>query len=335
MIRVVNFAPHRAICTVLLLLAAVFGLVQVAEGADRPKLLWKVPTNDWVISLAVGPDGDVYAGTWTGGVVYVLSSEGRRLRQITLGDSNNYGVDELVVSSDRTIYARSINEQLYALAPDGELKWKKINVSGRALAVGQNGVYANSYALDPTTGEPTVKFPGAFLTLGDDGTVYIQDQVICAFEPGGQLKWKSRSDSDTPPPSGAHVLVGNDGTIYGNSHRSYVVRDPVTGARRYVRPPAGVPHNLVVAFDTRSGSIKWSFQSKATLPALAKGNDGTIYVGSYDGHVYALDPHSGELRWKFWTGGGWGKMPVHALTVGNNGTIYAGAGKFVEAIRPP
>jgi len=49
--------------------------------------------------------------------------------------------------------------------------------------------------------------------------------------------------------------------------------------------------------------VKWTFRTGAAVissPAVA---NGTVYVGSSDHNLYALDAASGTLRWKFATGG--------------------------------
>ena len=52
-------------------------------------------------------------------------------------------------------------------------------------------------------------------------------------------------------------------------------------------------------------------------PAI--GADGTVYVGSYDNNVYALDGQSGQLKWKYITGGFVQSSPA----IGADGTVYA------------
>jgi len=51
------------------------------------------------------------------------------------------------------------------------------------------------------------------------------------------------------------------------------------------------------------GDIIWTFQTGGYVnssPAI--GNDGTIYVGSEDRHLYALDGKTGKTKWKYQTG---------------------------------
>ncbi len=69
------------------------------------------------------------------------------------------------------------------------------------------------------------------------------------------------------------------------------------------------------------GTQKWKFATgAAVMSSPALGTDGTIYVGSFDDNVYALNP-AGTLKWKFATGGAAWSSPA----VGADGTIYIGS----------
>ena len=54
-------------------------------------------------------------------------------------------------------------------------------------------------------------------------------------------------------------------------------------------------------------------------PAI--GSDGTIYVGSHDKKLYAINGKSGVKLWDFETGGSVGSSPA----IGSDGTIYVGS----------
>jgi len=50
------------------------------------------------------------------------------------------------------------------------------------------------------------------------------------------------------------------------------------------------------------GSLKWNYQTNHSISSSpAVGKDGTVYVGSWDNKVYALNP-DGSLKWKYQTG---------------------------------
>jgi outer membrane protein assembly factor BamB len=78
-------------------------------------------------------------------------------------------------------------------------------------------------------------------------------------------------------------------------------------------------------------SATWSFAAGASVrssPVLA--NDGTIYFGSDDAYLYALNPN-GSQKWRFLTGGAVESVPA----VGADGTIYFGSDdNQVRALTP-
>ncbi len=66
-------------------------------------------------------------------------------------------------------------------------------------------------------------------------------------------------------------------------------------------------------------SLRWSYLtgSYASSPAVA---DGTVYLGSDDRKVYALDAATGRLRWDFTTGNG-----IYAGPAVSGGIVYIGS----------
>jgi outer membrane protein assembly factor BamB len=79
-----------------------------------------------------------------------------------------------------------------------------------------------------------------------------------------------------------------------------------------------------------SGCKKWSFATGGVVaPRPMLGPDGTIYAGSVDKKVYALNP-DGSQKWSFTTEG-----PVYTrAAIGPDGTIHVGAGGKVYALNP-
>ncbi|MHB8523535.1 MAG: outer membrane protein assembly factor BamB family protein [Limisphaerales bacterium] len=68
---------------------------------------------------------------------------------------------------------------------------------------------------------------------------------------------------------------------------------------------------------------KWVFSTgSAVISSPAIGPDSTVYVGSADGDVYALDGASGAKKSSFNTGGG----VVSSPAIATDGTIYIGSG---------
>jgi outer membrane protein assembly factor BamB len=67
--------------------------------------------------------------------------------------------------------------------------------------------------------------------------------------------------------------------------------------------------------------LKWSFTTDGSVSSSpAIGTDGTIYIGSYDNKLYAINP-DGSQKWSFTTG-----YPIDSSpAIGADGTIYVGS----------
>lgn len=73
------------------------------------------------------------------------------------------------------------------------------------------------------------------------------------------------------------------------------------------------------------GQKFWEFQTGGSVyssPAI--GADGTVYVGSEDGKVYALNGATGQKLWEFQTGGT--VQLQSSPAIGADGTVYVGSG---------
>ncbi|MDP7011565.1 MAG: PQQ-binding-like beta-propeller repeat protein [Verrucomicrobiota bacterium] len=73
---------------------------------------------------------------------------------------------------------------------------------------------------------------------------------------------------------------------------------------------------------TKPGTVLWEFEtggSVSSSPAI--GPDGTVYVGSIDKKLYAINGKSGVKLWEFETGGYVQSSPA----IGSDGTVYVGS----------
>ena len=57
------------------------------------------------------------------------------------------------------------------------------------------------------------------------------------------------------------------------------------------------------ALNVATGKSLWKFATGGPVRSTAAVVDGTVYFGSYDGQFYSVSADKGELRWKFATGG--------------------------------
>src|ERR1022692_3258321 len=97
-----------------------------------------------------------------------------------------------VIGPDDTIYLGSDDNNVYALYPDGSVKW--------------------TYETDGTV--------RASPALGADGTIYVgsSDNKLYALNPNGQLKWSFPTQRDIR----SSAAIGSDGTIYVGSSDHYL-----------------------------------------------------------------------------------------------------------------
>jgi outer membrane protein assembly factor BamB len=71
----------------------------------------------------------------------------------------------------------------------------------------------------------------------------------------------------------------------------------------------------------QQGVMKWQFKTGAPVGSPAIGADGTVYVGSADNYLYAIQSN-GQLKWKFQIG----DWVLSSPAIGADGTVYVGSG---------
>jgi hypothetical protein len=73
----------------------------------------------------------------------------------------------------------------------------------------------------------------------------------------------------------------------------------------------------------KPGTPIWEFETgDSVLSSPAIGSDGTVYVGSDDKKLYAINGKTGEKLWEFETGG---IIAWSSPAIGSDGTVYVGS----------
>jgi len=95
------------------------------------------------------------------------------------------------------------------------------------------------------------------------------------------------------------------------------------GRRRFLQTVAGV--GLATVATVRAGAadpgaVRWRFGTQNRVYSSPTVVDGTVYVGSHDRRIYAIDAESGEQVWEFETEG-----LVDASPTVVDGTVYVGS----------
>jgi outer membrane protein assembly factor BamB len=283
----------------------------------------------WVESAAaIDDNGNLYFGTAyaDNNYIYALYSNGTLKWKYLTG---NHVKSSPAIGNDGTIYFGSDNENIYALYPNGTIRWKYKTggVVHTSPAIGNDGIiYCGSqdgclYALYPNGTEKWKYNIGCWIgrgpTIADDGTIYfsgVQEATLYALYPDGTYKW--------------HVYLGvnvvstpalaEDGTIYVASYKEgggayinsispngfinwrYEVEDEAMSASPVIdkygiiyiggwRGNNEVGGNLYAL--NPDGTLRWVFHTGDSIHSSAAiGEDGTIYIGSWDEYLYAIEP---------------------------------------------
>ena len=103
--------------------------------------------------------------------------------------------------------------------------------------------------------------------------------------------------------------IGDDGTVYfGSKDKKIYALDGKTGAKKW-------------EFETGEWKDTFGRAWSGVNSSPAIGADGTVYFGSDDKNVYALDGKTGAKKWGFKTG----SYVLSSPAIGSDGTIYAGS----------
>jgi PQQ-like domain len=234
-----------------------------------------------------------------------------------------------VIAADGTVYAVDVFNHLYALAPDGGLKWLVRGAGNKGVAVGADGaVYVASESFirafnpDGTAKWTFVQNPRAFICLGvsvgPDGNIYsvgTQGMGVFSLTPQGALRWTNTELYDRLIVDYAEIVFGPNGGqqqlyFYANHHLRGLRLDgasvfTINGNIDYLRPgpqpavaPDGSVHNAITAYSP-NGALLWSFASPYPYNVFTQpdiGSDGIHYFVQNLIQLFALNAN-GSQRW--------------------------------------
>jgi len=94
------------------------------------------------------------------------------------------------------------------------------------------------------------------------------------------------------------LLTLGSGDLRGQEDPTRSLRDwPMYG--RDLRHSFSNPHSLINPTNVATLKTAWHFKTQDVVSASPAVVDGVVFVGSWDGHFYAIDATEGSLIWKF------------------------------------
>jgi len=294
-------------------------------------------SNNWY-SLAIGADGTIYSGS-TDGSLYAINPNGTKKWAFSpFAPGGTYFAANPVIGADGTIYISLAfgNKSTgvyygsqYAVNPNGTQKWAFAS-GGWFPSIGADGtIYAGStdgklYAIGTGTNYTVTPAAGANGMISPNTPQQVQTSgsvTFLATANAGYTVDNWQLDSATTQTGGALYTLKS---ITANHAVKVTFKLISTPSRRgdwwmfhhdpqhTGRSPFTVPAPAVQQWSFATGQVSYGIQSSAAL-----GQDGTIYVGSDDDHLYAVNP-DGSKKWAFATNGYVTASPA----IGTDGTIY-------------
>lgn len=230
-------------------------------------LLWRFQTRGPVRSSPTIAGDELFVGSGDGHLYALDAWTGRERWRFAAGA----GVSSSPAVTADAVFFGDLGGSIYAVArATGKERWRVRTGSLAPLPWGHEGTdyYASS---------PAVVGDRVFVGSGD-GTVYALDAATgrerWTFKTGGRVR-------SSPAVVDGVVYIGSfDGHLYA--------LDAATGRERWKYVTNGV--SLVSA---NFGYDRRSIQSSPVVVG------GVVYIGSRDGHLYALGARDGKLRWSY------------------------------------
>ncbi len=297
------------------------GILYALNPAGQLKWNLTIPNSgegiDTLTSPTIGSDGTIYVSDVGFRVIAVNPDGTLKWQLFTHGEV----VGSPAVAPDGTVYAtiddpgppvgacRVLNKCLAALNPDGSVKWTLQAGGGfSSPAVGSDGtVYVEGVAVASNGTLEWMERPFRSPSIGADGTIYGTTEEgsfapgLFAVNPDGTQRLQFPIQRPTGPGTDiccfygivtpSSVAIGSNGILYlGVGIEAFCNCPP---------EPSGYANATLYAVAS-NGSLAWKFAIHPTVPCVSFncpvdqvsdpviGSDGTIYVGSGDGNLYAI-----------------------------------------------
>jgi len=206
------------------------------------------------------------------------------------------------IISESTVYSATSSGNIYALDKTDGNKFWNINIGKSSL-------------------EPVLS--GNLLFVCSENGLHAIDKET------GRIKWEKTIEkvSSKPYIYDEKVIVGtSDGILCsidknsGDKNWNYIFDDKI-----YI---SNIKNSIIYigsgkscySFNIKDQKVVWQYKTNGLITASPIATGNTVYLGSWDGNLYALDSTNGNLKWKYQTG--WG---IDSTPYVSDGTVYVGS----------
>jgi len=268
-----------------------------------------------------------------------------------------------VIDKDGILYISTGRNELYAVYPDGTMKWMikfpwpimgpyelAIDPDGTTIYLGSDTHFSAYYTngtlkwiLDVGGWKNFVGYP----VIDSNGIVYVgtYDGYLYAVYPNCTIKWEYKINSYIAAPAvdnqgniyftsynGRLYCLNPDGTLKWNTeeHASYQY-GPVIGNDGTIY---ALPHTDKLYAFNPDGSEKWHKELSDASGQVSIAPDGTLIVCGQDEYVVAMDPSNGDILWNYEVKDNAFDDQMTGAAIGSDGTIYFAYPKCICALNP-
>ncbi|MBM3890209.1 MAG: hypothetical protein FJ388_13935, partial [Verrucomicrobia bacterium] len=258
------------------------------KGPAPMRVKWEVGLKREICaSPAVGPDGTIYVGA--GAIFHAITPAG----QVSWShDFSASGQTARAKRGNATGDNQAFTSPSPALAPDGTLYQAGGRVNeGCIIAMDSRPQADSRIKWTFKTGREMRASP-----LVAHGNFFVGDAMVTALDLDGKRKWEGgKSEFLGVTSSPALSLDGKTLYVGGFDGRLHAL-DAATGKERWTTGPEKKSAIRLPQWDAQGAQLSGFTTAGYIADAPAVGPDGTIYFGSWDGHLYAAAP-DGRLRW--------------------------------------
>jgi len=308
-------------------------------------------TKKWAVNIGAvdsspvfGADGTVYANARDGTLHALQPNDG------TEKWVSNVGVKTMAymaVGRDGTIYMGNVSDTLFAVKPNGIIKWtyKAGGLVNTTPVVGSDGtIYvgvadSKLYAINPNgTNQWEYVLGGKPFSpiIGPDGTIYVgaADQTVYALLPNHSLKWKTAFNKAITPivfsPYGTIHLLTADGMVQAlnSSDGSIPWRYVISTPDKFIAPATGDNGSVYATGMKGAEQTLYALRVKISSITLNK-SQMTLPPGTSESLSFTLAPSDAPNRKVTWSSNNKG-----VAAVDNTGNVTAvSSGKATITVR--